>query len=282
MDRDRFDALARLLATSGSRRVTLGALLGVLVRPTAAEAARKRRGGKDHDNDRDRDRSRDRNRARDQALQTEGRGKKRRHKKKKRRGGNNTGGQPLPTDCCGTRSCAAPEPGSTRSQCDFAGRFFAAHDLNGSIFRGIDGREADFTAADLHGSIFAEACLQGASFRSARLDGSTWGDACLFGADFTGADLGGDAPLFNEARFCDTTMPDGSINDRDCGRETACCRAGLGGDACQSSANCSDGLICCSGHCCPGDFCCGPACCDEGETCCGGFCCDCCDEGQCC
>ena len=39
MDRDRFDALARLLATSGSRRVTLGALLGVLVEPTAAPLA---------------------------------------------------------------------------------------------------------------------------------------------------------------------------------------------------------------------------------------------------
>ena len=43
MDRDRFDALARLLATSGSRRVTLGTLLGALVGPTAAEAARKGR-----------------------------------------------------------------------------------------------------------------------------------------------------------------------------------------------------------------------------------------------
>jgi hypothetical protein len=29
MDRERFDALARLLATTGSRRAALGALLGV-------------------------------------------------------------------------------------------------------------------------------------------------------------------------------------------------------------------------------------------------------------
>jgi hypothetical protein len=47
MDRDRFDALARLLARSGSRRETLGGLLGVTLlgqSPTAVATRRKGRG----------------------------------------------------------------------------------------------------------------------------------------------------------------------------------------------------------------------------------------------
>jgi hypothetical protein len=292
MDRDRFDTLARLLATSGSRRVTLGILLGVLVGPTAAEAARKRRKDRSKDDGRDRDQGR----SRDQALQSEGRGKKRRKKKKKRGGSGHSQPSP-PPDCCGTKQCADPEPGSTSAGCDYAGRSFAGQDHNGSLFRGIDGREANFIGTDNRGSVFAEACLQGARFRRARLGGSTWGDACLFGADFTGADFGGDLTLFDDARFCGTRMPDDSVNDRDCNRATACCRAELGGgDPCQDAADCADqpcqtktcqngqcaytpvidgpdpGGECganASGHCCEG------VCCDLGATECNplGLCC---------
>ncbi len=263
MDSSRFDDLARLLGAAAGRRpvlrALLGAALGAAVSDTTETAARTRKRGKDRGRDRDADQGRGQDRDKGQnRLQAEGRGKKRR-KKKKKRGGSGGGQTPPPSDCCGTEQCGPPEPGSTRSECDYAARFFAGHDFNGSIFRGIDGRGTDFTAADLHGSVFAEACLQGASFRSARLGGSTWGDACLFDADFTGAEFGGDLTLFDDARFCGTTMPDGSTNDRDCGRETACCRAELGGNpACQRDADCppNDGLRCVGGQCvCDGQSC---------------------------
>jgi hypothetical protein len=285
MDRNRFDALARLLATSGSRRATLGALLGALLGPAAADAARNRRKdrGKNSDKDKDRDRDKDRSadREREQRLQTERRkGGKRKHKKK-RRGGSGGGQTPPPPACCGTDSCPDPEPGSTSSECDFAGRAFVGQDHNGSIFRGIDGRGASFAATDNQGSIFAEACLQGARFRRAKLDGSTWGGACLFGADFSGAKLDDDDPLFAEALFCGTTMPDGSVNDRDCGRETACCRRlsepGPGpGPACQTTGDCQSGQVCVGGECicsaqtCPNGCCTGgpgqPGTCLPGTT----------------
>jgi hypothetical protein len=301
MDRDRFDALARLLATSRSRRVTLGALLGVLAGPTAAEAARKRRKARGKDKDRDRNPGGAEDREREQRLQAERRkGGKRRKPKKKRGGrGNNGGGQtppPPPDGCCGTDSCPDPEPGSTHAGCNHAGRSFIGQDHNGSTFRGIDGRNANFAATDNHGSVFAEACLQGASFRRARLDGSTWGDACLFDADFTGADFGGDLTLFDNARFCNTTMPDGSVNDRDCGEATPCCQPADPGPACQTPDDCP-GQRCRSAFCTNGQctytivdnnedpsLACGP---NSSGWCCEGECCaaaatECGPDGLCC
>jgi hypothetical protein len=253
MDRDRFDALARLLATSGSRRVTLGALLGALLGPAAGESVARKRGngrGKDRDSGQNNERGagKDQGREREQRVQAERRkGGKRRKHKKKRRGGSDGGGQPEPppADCCGTESCPNPEPGSTSADCDFAGRSFVGDDHNGSIFRGIDGRGANFGQTNNRGSVFAEACLQGAAFHDAELGGSTWGDACLFDADFRGADLGGDETLFDNAMFCGTRMPDGSVNDRDCGRATRCCQRDAEpgpspgpGPACQSAGDC--------------------------------------------
>jgi hypothetical protein len=288
MDPSRFDHLTRVLSAAGGRRAVLGALLGALLGPAATEAARKRR--KDRGNDKDRDRDADRER--EQRLQAERRrkGGKRRKHKKKRRGGSGGQTEPPPA-CCGTESCAPPEPGSTSSNCDFAGRSFVGEDHNGSIFRGIDGRGARFTATDNQGSIFAEACLQGARFRRAKLDGSTWEDACLFGADFAGAELDDDDPLFDEALFCGTVMPDGSVNDRDCGRETACCRRlsepgpgpGPGpGPACQNAGDCP--AEACHTKACQGGQCVytvvadGP---DPDGACAGGALRQCC-EGECC
>ncbi len=300
MDRARFDALTRLLATSGSRRATLGALLGALVGPAAAEAARQRRRERGKDGERDRSRDRDR----EQRLHAEARGKGRKRRKKKR-GGRGNGGpsEPPRAECCGTESCPAPEPGSTSSGCNFAGRSFAGQDHNGSLFRRIDGREANFDNTDNRGSVFAEACLHGASFRGANLGGSTWGDACLVDADFTGADLGGDSATFGGAVFCRTTMPDGTVNDRDCGTASRCCRTCAGDDECCSDAQCTDPERprCRSGQCVPregaGDcplevcqdafrdpfgFCVytdspdnqpGPGCTAPGRVCCQGTCC---------
>jgi hypothetical protein len=285
VDHERFDAVARVIAARTSRRTALGALILTSVLGPTPDALAKPGNKK---------------------------AKSRKRRKKRRGHGNDGGGQPGPSQpaaCCGTEACSDPEPGSTRSGCDFAGRAFVGQDHNGSTFRGIDGRHAVITAPDNHGSVFAEACLQGARFRRARLDDSTWGGACLFDADFTGADVGDDLTLFANARFCNTTMPDGAVNDRDCGRATACCQA-QPAPACQSAADCADEICqtktcrngqcayapvvngadpagqcathCCEGVCCnPGaaecnslGLCCAPNCAGRncGDDGCGGLC----------
>jgi hypothetical protein len=278
MDRDRFDALARVLATRGSRRITLGALFGALLGSAGETSARKQ--GKDKDSEREKHRQSGR-----QMLAERGghdKGRKRRKRKRGRKDNPGTPGKPTP-GCCGAKSCSDPEAGSTRSDCDFAGESFAGEDLNGSILRGIDGRGANFNDTDNRGSVFAEACLQGATFRGARLGGSTWGGACLFEADFRNADLGGESAVFHGALFCATRMPDGSLNDRDCERATACCQRELAapGPGCD-----------CTGKQCGPDGC-GGSCgtCPAGEACNGAGLCicvpqscpaGCCDGNQVC
>lgn len=277
MDRERFDALARLLATTGSRRATLGAFLGV--------------GLLGHDPDA-------------LAKPGKGRGKDRKRRRKRGRNDRDDDQNPEPSSeaCCGaTKPCAPPEPGSTRAGCDFGDRSFAGEDHHGSIFRRIEGAGANFDDTDNHGSVFAAACLRFATFRGANLRGTTWDNACLFAADFTGADLGGDAATLAGAVLCATTMPDGTRNDRDCGRSQAhpCCLPPPGGGGgggpqpCNSDEDCPD-RVCQRKLCIPDVEECGYAPVTAGPipnalcatTCCGGVCCPtvsaCCASGGCC
>jgi hypothetical protein len=272
MDPTRFDRLVRALGRSTSRRTTLTGLLTALLAvelPDGEATARRRRHRRDHDQ---------------------------RHKRrKKKRGQRDDGGQPsepAPTGCCGTEACPQPEPGGARAGCAYAGRSFAGQDLHGSLFRGIDGREANFNQSDNHGSVFADACLQGASFRRANLVGTTWSGACLFDADFTGADLGSDAAGFADALFCGTFMPDGSVNDRDCERATSCCQRSVEpGPSCQSAADCADqpcqAKACQNGQCVYDEVFTGPSPNDLCTFCCDGDCClspanQCNTENSCC
>jgi hypothetical protein len=144
-NRERLDSLVSLLATTGSRRAAIGALIGVGIFELPPEALAKP--GKKTTKDR-------------------------RHRKKRGRRDQH-GGFPPDVSCCGARACATPEPGSTRSHRGFAGESFAGEDLNGSIFSAIDGRGTNLNRPDSHGWIFAEVCLQGATFRGAALAGST-------------------------------------------------------------------------------------------------------------
>ena len=281
MDDSRFDDLTRLLGAAGGRRAVSGALLGTVLGSTATEGvARKRDEGSG------------------QPGQT-GTWKP----SAAARAGTASGARRSGATATAARRrslspaiAAAPSRaptlnrGAPRADCDFAGQSFVGGDLNGSTFRGIDGRGATFNGTDNHGSTFAAACLQGARFRQANLTGSTWGGACLFDADFTGADLG-EATTFNDARFCGTVMPDGSVNDRDCERGTACCQRRLGGDSCQSVADCLTfpcyATSCTNGQCeltqvvtgpSPNDlcsFCCENSCCQGNANQCnpGGLCC---------
>jgi hypothetical protein len=95
-----------------------------------------------------------------------------------------------------------PGPGRITTRCDFSSR-----DLRNLNAGGANLSKSNFTDANLRGAFFGGASLSG---------------ACLVGADFTGATLGASVNL-SRAIFCDTIMPNGSINNSGCNRGTECC-----------------------------------------------------------
>lgn len=96
-----------------------------------------------------------------------------------------------------------PGKGRNTSGCDFS---------RTTVFRNLDARGANLSRAS-----FAGADLEGVDLRGANVSGS-----CFVEASLRHARLGASVNMRN-AIFCGTVMPDGSINDRDCGRGTACC-----------------------------------------------------------
>jgi hypothetical protein len=161
MDRSQFDALARLVSRTTSRRGALAALLsvGMLGHDAAGLLAKRRK----------------------------------RARKIKAQAGHR---------CYPSTNCS-PGPGRDASNCAFAGS---------TNLRNLDAR-----GSNLSKSNFTEADLRGADFRGANLSG-----ACLVGADLTDARLGASVNLHN-AVFCNTTMPDGTVDNSGCNRGTACC-----------------------------------------------------------
>jgi hypothetical protein len=302
MDRERFDALARLLATTGSRRAMLGALLGVSLFGRDPDVLAQHGNGKGKGK---------RNSDGGQGVQGAGRPGAKHHahhqhthtqrqRRQQRDRQDRPGGQhpgPPVESRCGTKSCAPPEPGSDRTACDFngfTGQAFTGQDLHGAIFRRIDGRGTSFAGTDLRGAVFTAACLRAASFREAQGAGATWEGACLVDADFTGADRGGDVAALDGALLCRTIRPDGAVANRDCGVDTARCRSSGGGSGpppCTTAADCPEApgrtRVCTDGACLsapvgagpdpsgPCAHCCGGACCLGRATACNG-------EGPCC
>jgi hypothetical protein len=80
---------------------------------------------------------------------------------------------------------------------------------------------ADLRNADLHGAALSGAYLSGADLREADLRGANLTKADLREANLRGANLRkavlSEAKLeLADAKFCNTTMPDGTVNNRDC------------------------------------------------------------------
>ena len=123
---------------------------------------------------------------------------------------------------------------------DLTGADLAGVDLNNvrMVQANLKGAEttlsgADLTNADLSGSNFKKANLTSVNFEDANLSGADLSNALLVGANFsranlTGANLvdtwweatgglsGRPSANLTDAQLCRTTMPDGSINNRDC------------------------------------------------------------------
>ena len=99
--------------------------------------------------------------------------------------------------------------------CDFAGsdlrwaNVYAAElggapNLVGAVMNGSNFVGANFYGANLEAAQFVDAILTDADLR--------W--TSLLGTNFSGADMSG--VKLDGAIFCDTVMPDGSINDENC------------------------------------------------------------------
>ena len=173
--------------------------------------------------------------------------------------------------CYSGASCT-PKPGANLTGCDFTNSAaMKSAKCAGCNLSKTGYRNADLSGADLARTNLDKACLVGANLRGALL---------------TGANVSG-------AIYCGSTMPDGSISNRDCTRGTACC------PTCDATRSCPVGQTCCSGTCVVGNCCndaqcanpatpictnnsCAPcrgnAQCGNGKVCCDGQC----KTGVCC
>ena len=142
MDPSRFDHLTRLLSDASGRRAVLRALLGAVLGGTIAETAAKKkarpRQGKDQDHDATGTRTGTRTKTRTGTAcrpqrRGKGKGKGKGKKKTQEEEQEEAGRRPTPPGCCGTDSCANPEPGSMRDGCDHAGRSSPAPTRAGPI-----------------------------------------------------------------------------------------------------------------------------------------------------
>jgi uncharacterized protein YjbI with pentapeptide repeats len=189
MDREQFDALTRLIGLKGTRRSALVALLGAVLLHQDLESALA--GG----------------------HKGKGKGKHhKRHKHKRRRRRRSVAPPPrviprpltpVAVNCFPGTNCNFPGAGVVAKGCDFSGSTtFRDLDASGGIFSGSNFSNADLSGADFQGALLDGACLVGADLHKAHLDTST---------------------LLEGAIFCNTIMPDGSINDTGCSHGTSCC-----------------------------------------------------------
>jgi hypothetical protein len=188
MNREHFDALTRFVSTTSSRRGALAALLGAAFLhqgPGLDDTEARRR-----------------------------RKRKRKAKRRRRRLKRRTHvvfipvlpPPPPPQPACFTgKNCNFPGPGVVSENCNFSGSTtFVDLDVQGAILNGANFTDADASGTNFHGVLLKGACFVGADLFGATIDEST---------------------LLEGAIFCNTTMPDGSLNNTGCNQGTACCPA---------------------------------------------------------
>jgi hypothetical protein len=202
MDREAFDGLTRLLATSPNRRAALGALLGAGLAGALGIADAK----KDH-------------------------------ARKRKDGKNARGGVGLRAEAV---DCTSPGPGSNVNNCNFNGDDLSGDDLSGSTMVGTRFNNATLVETDLSSSNMKDATFRGADLTCANLRSSTLKNADFRGpagmdlTDLTGANLSSSAcggiRFDDKTHFCRTRMCNGSFNDADCpggvAPEGFCCADG--------------------------------------------------------
>src|SRR5438874_414278 len=81
-------------------------------------------------------------------------------------------------------------------------------------WNGCDKYKTTLSGMDFSGADLTKAVLARSDLRKADLSGAKLADADLYLADLTGASL--DGAKTDTARFCRTTMPDGTVNNKSC------------------------------------------------------------------
>ena len=230
MDDRRFDAIARSLGTTRSRRGALGLLAGAA------------------------------------GLGLAGADAKRRHKGKK---GKQAKPATVSAVCAaaGSKACtlAQAKPGAVLKDCDYAAADLSGKALNATNLSKASLAGANLSGANLAGANLASACLAGADLSGANLRGTSLSGADLTGANICGADLRGSnvkpAQLATATLCCATILPDNK--PAGCPAGTACCDGAHCVDTQNDPANCGAcGNSCPTAHpTCSGGACVG---CDPG------------------
>jgi hypothetical protein len=238
MDRDRFDALTRLLASSGSRRAALGALLGAGLVGASLDALAKKNGKKD------------RGQAKDKRT------KKRKQQRKNRARAEAAAG------CCKSGNCA-PGTGKNLTRCCFEGQIltkksFKSSNLTEANFTGANLTNANFASTNMTRACLVGATITGANFKSANLSGvircRTITDT---GEDNSGCHLG--------TPCCPTCT-----SDAQCGADERCCDGRCIAGACcgdREQGTCASGELCCDRQCVSGVCCDAADCRPRGNLC---------------
>jgi hypothetical protein len=97
--------------------------------------------------------------------------------------------------------------------------FITDADLTGADLTGADLQQVDFSRSNLTRATFtgdniAYSSMNGANLTAANLSGAYMGAVDLRGANLIGANLTGTQLYY--ARYCNTTMPNGSVNNSSC------------------------------------------------------------------
>ena len=220
MDRNRFDALARLLGATGSRRGALGALLGGALLGTGFDAVAKNK-------------------------------KNNRNKKKNKTTCFGTESCPFPGDGQDFEACnlAGSElescDGCSFRRADLAEAGFDGGSYQGASFREANLRGADLSGADVSGASFRDACLIDADFTGANTDGAHFGGATF--CNTTLADGSLDDSGCDQANACCGSA--GCVKDTDCGGTQPYCCDNVCSEFCCLDSQCPGEESCDQGVC---------------------------------
>jgi len=227
MDRDRFDALTRLLASSGSRRRALGALLGTVLLGAGGDTLAKSRRRKHH--------------------------------------GKVRGARAIPANCYSGTSCVIGK-GHNNSNCDFSGsngfrtKNVSGSNFSGSDLSGVDATKTNFKGANLNGACFVDAILIGANLKQTNTRGAIFCRTIMPDGSLNNTGCDQDTHC---CRTCVLVDQEGCSLGGECCDGATCVPAPNGRGVCQvvacQAGQCEAGLHCCHGVCIPntdGSQCC--------------------------